>query len=108
MAARPSLPSNMSPWPLLLAAAFGSHRPALSARLSASCAHLPDAPPRAARANDNRATAGTLTSGVLTIRLVAQRAAWRPDGPTGCALGVHAFAEEGKPVTVPGPLIRVV
>ena len=34
-------------------------------------------------------------------------AAWRPDGPSGCALGIHAFSEEGKPATVPGPLIRV-
>ena len=71
-----------------------------------SCANVPSAPTTKATANDNRARAGTLEGGVLTVRLVAQRVAWRPDGDSGCALGVNAFAEEGKPATVPGPLIR--
>ncbi|HMA23009.1 MAG TPA: multicopper oxidase domain-containing protein [Gemmatimonadaceae bacterium] len=72
-----------------------------------SCSALPSPPRNAALANDNRLRAGTLHGGVLTVRIVAGRAAWRPDGPSGCALGVHAFAEEGKPATIPGPLIRV-
>lgn len=71
------------------------------------CSALPSPPPNAARTNDNRLHAGTLQGRVLTVRIVAQRAAWRPDGPSGCALGVNAFAEEGKPATIPGPLIRV-
>jgi FtsP/CotA-like multicopper oxidase with cupredoxin domain len=75
--------------------------------LAAVCAHLPTPPSAAAVANDNRARAGTLRDGVLSVRLVARPAAWRPDGPSGCALRVHAFAEDGKPTTVPGPLIRV-
>jgi hypothetical protein len=62
--------------------------------------------PRAV-ANDNRVAAGTLTGGVLTVRLVARQAAWHPDGPRGCGLRVNAFAEEGKTARVPGPLIRV-
>src|SRR6478735_12225530 len=72
-----------------------------------SCSALPLPPQSAALPNDNRLRAGTLQRGVFTVRIVAQRAAWRPDGPSGCALGVHAFAEEGKPATIPGPLIRV-
>ena len=72
-----------------------------------SCSALPPAPRNAALPNDNRVRAGTMRSGVLTVRIVAQRAAWRPDGPSGCVLGVHAFAEEGKQATIPGPLIRV-
>ena len=77
------------------------------AAASAACTNLPTPPSTAAVANDNRARAGTTRDGVLTLKLVAQRVAWRPDGPNGCTLSVNAFAEEGKPVTVPGPLIRV-
>jgi manganese oxidase len=73
----------------------------------ADCPPVPAASAVAALANDNRSRAGTLRDGVLTLRLVARTAAWRPDGPAGCALSVHAFAEEGGPVQVPGPLIRV-
>jgi FtsP/CotA-like multicopper oxidase with cupredoxin domain len=72
-----------------------------------SCSALPSPLRNAALPNDNRSPAGSLKGGVLTLRIVAQQAAWRPDGPSGCALGVHAFSEEGKPVTIPGPLIRV-
>lgn len=92
----------------LLAVLMGaplSREPALAS--PALCAHLPAPPSTAARPNDNRARAGTLSGGVLTVRLVAQPVAWRPDGPTGCALGVNAFAEEGKAAAIPGPLIRV-
>jgi FtsP/CotA-like multicopper oxidase with cupredoxin domain len=74
---------------------------------SADCRHLPAPPGLDATANDNRARAGTEQHGVLTVRLVAQSVAWRPDGPAGCALSVHAFAEEGKQPQIPGPLIRV-
>jgi len=73
----------------------------------ASCSALSSPPRNAALPNDNRLRVGTLQGGVLTVRIVAQPAAWRPDGPSGCALGVHAFAEEGKSSTIPGPLIRV-
>jgi FtsP/CotA-like multicopper oxidase with cupredoxin domain len=48
-----------------------------------------------------------LRDGVLALKLVARPVAWRPDGPTRCALSVHAFAEEGKAPQIPGPLIRV-
>ena len=72
-----------------------------------TCTHLPAPPANAAVANDNRVRAGALRDGVLTVRLVARPSAWRPDGPSGCALRVHAFAEDGKATTIPGPLLRV-
>ncbi len=54
----------------------------------------PNAP--RALANDNRVSAGSLENGVLTVRLVAQPAAWHPEGENGCGIRVHAFAEEGN------------
>jgi manganese oxidase len=71
------------------------------------CRQFPTPPSNAAAPNDNRERAGKLQDGVLTVHLVAGEAAWRPDGPKGCALSVHAFAEEGRPTQIPGPLIRV-
>ena len=57
--------------------------------------------------NDNRAAAGTLRDGVLTIRVEARLGDWRPDGDADPGITVAAFAEEGKPPQIPGPLIRV-
>ena len=91
--------------PLLRALAFvsalGPGSPA------ADCDGVPATSAPRAVANDNRVAAGTLTGGVLTVRLVARQAAWHPDGPRGCGLRVNAFAEEGKAARIPGPLIRV-
>ncbi|HWJ22231.1 MAG TPA: multicopper oxidase domain-containing protein [Gemmatimonadaceae bacterium] len=58
-------------------------------------------------ANDNRAPAGTLRGGVLTLRLVARAGTWRPDGDSAPGAMVPAFAEEGHEPRIPGPLIRV-
>ena len=71
-------------------------------RPAADCRHLQAPNAAAAAPNDNRAPAGTSRDGVLTVRLVARAAAWRPDGPAGCALAVRAFAEEGQATRVPG------
>src|SRR6185436_7887748 len=57
--------------------------------------------------HDNRTPAGQLRAGVLTIRLEAREGEWRPTTDGEPALVVRAFAEEGKPLSVPGPLIRV-
>jgi FtsP/CotA-like multicopper oxidase with cupredoxin domain len=65
------------------------------------------AQPPLAIANDNRVAAGRMLDGVLHVTLVARAVSWKPDGPTGCVLAVHAFAEEGKPPSVPGPMLRV-
>ena len=58
--------------------------------------------------NDNRLPAGRLESGVLTVRMEAREGTWYPDGPDGAPRVVAAFAEEGKPLQNPGPLLRVV
>ena len=57
--------------------------------------------------NDNRAPSGMVRDGMLRVALVARPVAWYPDGERGCSLLVHAFAEEGKPAEIPGPLVRV-
>ena len=59
-----------------------------------------------ARANDFQRTAGVVRNGVLTVKLVAQRAQWRPASDTGVALPADAFGEEGAAPSVPGPLLR--
>jgi len=57
--------------------------------------------------NDNRIPAGTLKNGVLNVRLETRTGLWRPEGEKGRAVELGAFAEEGKPPSTPGPLIRV-
>jgi FtsP/CotA-like multicopper oxidase with cupredoxin domain len=57
--------------------------------------------------NDNRAPAGHLSGGVLTLRIVAGDATFYPETKRGPGIAVYAFAEEGRGPTVPGPLIRV-
>jgi manganese oxidase len=71
-----------------------------------AAAAMPRAP-EAIAVNDNRHPAGTLKNGVLTLKLEARTGQWRPEGEKGRALDVAAFAEEGKPMSVPGPLVRV-
>ncbi len=76
-------------------------------------ATMPPAVPathRAAEAivpNENRTPAGRLAKGVLTLALEARAAAWHLEGPRGPGVSVMAFAEVGKPPSVPGPLVRV-
>jgi FtsP/CotA-like multicopper oxidase with cupredoxin domain len=57
--------------------------------------------------NDNRSPAGTLRGGVLTVRLEVREGQWHPERDTDPGILIRAFAEEGKPLQVPGPLIRV-
>jgi manganese oxidase len=62
--------------------------------------------------NDNRAAAGTLADGTLadgtlTIRLEARVGEWHPDKDGDPGITVKAFAVEGRPLQIPGPLIRV-
>ena len=62
-----------------------------------------------ATANDNRDAAGVLKDGVLTLRLVAEEARWRPEGESAAdpTRTIQAFAEEGKAPQIPGPLVRI-
>jgi hypothetical protein len=63
--------------------------------------------PERVRINDNRRPAGTLRDGVLTVHLEARLAMWYPDGDPAPGAEVPAFAAEGGPPEIPGPLIRV-
>ena len=84
-------------------------RTALLLLIAISASSPPSSSRDAPRAsfNDNRHAAGTLRNGVLTLQLDAGVANWQPDGPTGPHLDVQAFAERGRAVQIPGPLIRV-
>lgn len=60
-----------------------------------------------ARPNDNRAAAGVLRDGVLTLALDARLGDWHPDGDAAPGAAVPAFAEPGRAPQIPGPLVRV-
>jgi manganese oxidase len=67
-------------------------------------------PPSAAAViapNDNRRPAGSIKDGTLTVRLEAREGTWFPEGSSGRSVDVAAWAEEGKPLQNPGPLLRV-
>ena len=63
--------------------------------------------PESIAPNDNRHAGGSLGGKVYRIKLEAREGLWRPEGENGRAIPVAAFAEEGKDLTNPGPLIRV-
>ena len=70
-------------------------------------AAAPNGPAERIATNDNRTAGGTLKDGVLTIRFEARVGQWHPDGDGDPGIEVHAFGEQGKPLQIPGPLIRV-
>ena len=57
--------------------------------------------------NDNRAAAGTLAAGTLTVRLDARLGRWHPDRESDPGIVVKAFAANDGPLLVPGPMLRV-
>jgi len=68
----------------------------------------PTTPPLARiETSDNRQPAGRLEGNTLTVRLEARKGVWYPEAEDGYGVPVAAFAEEGKPLQNPGPLIRV-
>jgi FtsP/CotA-like multicopper oxidase with cupredoxin domain len=68
---------------------------------------LPARGDQIAAPNDNRMPAGTYHGDTLVVHLVAGPADWHILGDSEPAFSVLAFGEEGKPLTIPGPLIRV-
>ena len=92
---------------ILLIGASGLLHAAAPNVLSAECATGSPIPRLRAAPNNNTSPAGTMQAGILTVRLVARAVAWFPDGPSGCALTVNAFAVDGKQPQIPGPMIRV-
>ena len=57
--------------------------------------------------NDNRTAAGSMDGTTLTVRLETREGEWHPDRDQDPAVRVLAFALEGAPLQIPGPLIRV-
>lgn len=58
-------------------------------------------------ANRNLSPAGQLRDGVLTVQLEIREGDWYPEAETGPTVVVQAFAEVGRALQIPGPLIRV-
>ena len=58
-------------------------------------------------ANQNKVPAGAARAGVVRLALEAREGLWRPQADTGAGVIVQAFGEVGKPLQIPGPLIRV-
>ncbi|HEU5169513.1 MAG TPA: multicopper oxidase domain-containing protein [Gemmatimonadales bacterium] len=65
------------------------------------------AAPEPIRANANRTPAGRLRDGVLTVSLELRTGLFRPYAEDGPGIVVQAFGEPGRPLQIPGPLIRV-
>jgi len=61
----------------------------------------------AIQANSNRTPGGKIERGVLTLHLELREGDWYPEADAGPSMRVDAFGEEGQPLHVPGPLIRV-
>jgi len=57
--------------------------------------------------NNNRRAAGEMRNGDFYLKLETRAGNWYPETHDGDALNVYAFAEAGKSLQVPGPLIRV-
>jgi FtsP/CotA-like multicopper oxidase with cupredoxin domain len=71
----------------------------------ASAASAPQ--PEHIHANDNRTPAGRLSRKRLHLELEAREGLWFPETQDGPGIPVQAFAERGKPLSIPGPLIRI-
>ncbi|HEY1469386.1 MAG TPA: hypothetical protein VGF61_10105, partial [Candidatus Acidoferrum sp.] len=65
----------------------------------------PSLPPIAA--NTNRSPAGIWSQGALTVELEIREGAFYPEDESGPSLQVFAFAERGKQLQIPGPMIRI-
>jgi FtsP/CotA-like multicopper oxidase with cupredoxin domain len=63
--------------------------------------------PEQIRIDDNVRPAGILRDGVLRLHLDTRVGIWHPDGDEAPGAAVPAFAEVGRDLQIPGPLIRV-
>jgi FtsP/CotA-like multicopper oxidase with cupredoxin domain len=57
--------------------------------------------------NDNRKAAGEFRNGIYYLNLEIREGYWYPETKERMPVKIKAFAEAGKPLQVPGPLIRV-
>jgi FtsP/CotA-like multicopper oxidase with cupredoxin domain len=72
----------------------------------AACRFSAQDPPGLAEPNDNRTPAGSIAGDTVVLDLEAGYASWRPDPDVDTLATVMAFAEAGRPASIPGPLIR--
>jgi FtsP/CotA-like multicopper oxidase with cupredoxin domain len=90
---------------ILSSVALGVLAPLAQVELSAQTQSAPTL--SRIQGNSNRAPAGKLENGVLTLHLELRQGDWYPEADTGPSMKVYAFGEEGKQLQIPGPLIRV-
>jgi FtsP/CotA-like multicopper oxidase with cupredoxin domain len=57
--------------------------------------------------NTNQHAAGTFSEGSLTVEFEIREGAFYPEDESGSSLRVFAFAERGKQLQIPGPMIRI-
>ncbi|HWA17002.1 MAG TPA: multicopper oxidase domain-containing protein [Gemmatimonadales bacterium] len=65
------------------------------------------APSRRILSNDNLVPAGQHADGAQDIHLEIGSGDWFPEGDSGLSEPILAFAEQGKPLQIPGPMVRV-
>ena len=92
---------------VLVAAPVAATLALMAGSASAQSALAPSATASLIAANDNRRAAGERSGNVLRLKLVIDTGRWQPEGPDGRTLLVQAFREEGRELTTPGPLMRV-
>ena len=88
----------------------GADRFSIKEKAKVSCSPIVNNIPTALEEitiNDNQKPAGEFRNGIYYINLEAREGYWYPDSKEGVPLKIKAFAEAGKPLQVPGPLIRV-
>jgi FtsP/CotA-like multicopper oxidase with cupredoxin domain len=57
--------------------------------------------------NDNRKSAGEFRDGIYYVNLEIREGNWYPESKDARPIKITAMAEAGKPLQIPGPLIRV-
>ena len=65
------------------------------------------APPERIQTHDNERAAGRLNDGMLRVELDTRMGTWYPHADAGPSVAMAAFGEVGRPLQIPGPLIRV-
>lgn len=56
--------------------------------------------------NDNLEPAGTVEGNTVSLNLIAEEGMWYPGGVDKPGAIMQAFREEGKPLLIPGPMLR--
>jgi FtsP/CotA-like multicopper oxidase with cupredoxin domain len=96
---------------LALALTLAQITPSSAQQLPTHPTYVPSGIPVSAdsviQANDNRVSAGIWNGDTLIVVLDVRRGVLYPNGEQGPGVRAEAFAEAGRPMSVPGPLVRV-